>query len=144
MKCNRWTLRADKADILRWLQCNELNRSHPTFIGLSQVMFTTNESDLVSSLAYIEKNISLKQPRLGSLHWAKCFKRFLCLFCDTGYLACVQLTCDYYYYFLFQHSRKCMCTTIFIDVFAFFLFCRLHFIFSSHWFWTDQWIHSNS
>ena len=72
MKCNRWTLRADKADILRWLQCNELKRSHPTLIGLSRVMFTTSESDLVSSLAYIEKNISLKRPRLGSLHWAKC------------------------------------------------------------------------
>ena len=67
MKCNRWTLRADKADILRWLQRNELNRSHPTLIGLSQVMFTTNESDLVSSLAYIEKDISLKRARLGSL-----------------------------------------------------------------------------
>ena len=67
MKCNRWTLRADKADILRWLQRNELNRSHPTLIDLSQVMFTTNESDLVSSLAYIEKDISLKRARLGSL-----------------------------------------------------------------------------
>lgn len=67
MKCNRWTLRADKADILRWLQRNELNRSHPTLIGLSQVMFTTNESDLGSSLAYIEKDISLKRARLGSL-----------------------------------------------------------------------------
>ena len=67
MKCNRWTLRTDKADILRSLQCNELNRSHPKLIGLSQVMFTTNESDLVSSLAYVEKDISLKRARLGSL-----------------------------------------------------------------------------
>ena len=86
MKCNRWTLRADKADILRWLQRNELNRSHPTLIGLSQVMFTTNESDLVSSLAYIEKDISLKRPRLGSLLWAKCFKDVCVCFLTQGIL----------------------------------------------------------
>ena len=86
MKCNRWTLRADKAGILRWLQRNELNRSHPTLIGLSQVMFTTNESDLVSSLAYIEKDISLKRPRLGSLLWAKCFKDVCVCFLTQGIL----------------------------------------------------------
>ena len=86
MKCNRWTLRADKADILRWLQRNELNRSHPTLIGLSQVMFTTNESDLVSSLAYIEKDISLKRTRLGSLLYAKCFKDVCACFLTQGIL----------------------------------------------------------
>ena len=63
----KWNVIAGHYDILRWLQRNELNRSHPTLIGLSQVMFTTNESDLVSSLAYIEKDISLKRARLGSL-----------------------------------------------------------------------------
>ena len=86
MKCNRWTLRTDKADILRSLQCNEFNRSHPKLIGLSQVMFTTNESDLVSSLAYIEKDISLKRPRLGSLHSAKCFKDFCVCFVTQSIL----------------------------------------------------------
>lgn len=86
MKCNRWTLRADKADILRWLQRNELNRSHPTLIDLSQVMFTTNESDLVSSLAYIEKDISLKRTRLGSLLYAKCFKDVCVCFLTQGIL----------------------------------------------------------
>ena len=33
------------------LQCNELNRGHPTLIGQSQVMLTTKASDFSSSLA---------------------------------------------------------------------------------------------
>lgn len=49
-------------------------------------MFATNESDLVSPLAYVEKNISLKRPRLGSLHWAKCFKDFCVCFVTQSIL----------------------------------------------------------
>ena len=49
-------------------------------------MITTNESDLVSSLAYIGKNISLKRPRQGSLHWAKYIKDFCVCFVTQGIL----------------------------------------------------------
>ena len=91
-------------------------------------MFNTNESDVFSLLANKkEENFFFKLPRLGSL----LCKEILSLSSDKGYLASVQLTCNYHNYFLFQRSRKCVCTTVFIDVFVCLLFVD-YISFSAH------------
>ena len=69
-------------------------------------------------------------------------------FCSVFYLPFILFSIVFYFH-RFIHLQRLWQTVLFFLFFFhawmwFFSICRLHFIFCSHWFRTNQWIYSNS